>query len=92
MLSYSAYIAAQFYPEYYTLIPTAIILGFGAAPMWSAKCKYLTQVGHRYAEITGQASEQVIVRFFGIFFLLFQSSAIWGNIISSEGDYISSSM
>jgi len=30
---YSAYIAAQFYPTFYTLIPAAIILGFGAAPM-----------------------------------------------------------
>ena len=34
MLSYSAYIGAQFYPRDYTLIPTAILLGFGAAPMW----------------------------------------------------------
>jgi hypothetical protein len=85
MLCYSTYIAAQIKPEYYTLIPTAIILGLGAAPMWSSKCKYLTQVGNRYAEITGQAAEHVIVRFFGIFFLLFQSSSIWGNLISSEG-------
>lgn len=32
-LCYSAYIAAQFYPSFETLIPGAIILGFGAAPM-----------------------------------------------------------
>ncbi len=44
MLCYTTYIAAQFYPEFYTLIPAAIILGMGAAPMWSAKCTYLTQV------------------------------------------------
>ena len=43
-LCYCAYIAAQFYPSFETLIPGAIILGFGAAPMWSAKCTYLTQV------------------------------------------------
>lgn len=41
---YSTYMAAQFYPEFYTLIPTALILGLGAAPMWSAKCTYLNQV------------------------------------------------
>ena len=45
---YSSYIAAQFYPEFYTLLPTAFVLGLGAAPMWSAKCTYLTQVAHRY--------------------------------------------
>ena len=44
VLCYSFYIAAQFYPEFYTLIPGAVILGMGAAPMWSAKCTYLTQV------------------------------------------------
>jgi hypothetical protein len=44
---YSSYIAAQFYPRFYTLIPTAIVLGFGAAPLWSAKCSYLTQLAHR---------------------------------------------
>ena len=44
VFTYSFYIAAQFYPEFYTLIPTAFILGMGAAPLWSAKCTYLTQV------------------------------------------------
>ncbi|XP_037084786.1 UNC93-like protein [Pollicipes pollicipes] len=80
---YSLYMLAQFHPRKYTLIPAAIILGFGAAPMWSAKCTYLTQVGKLYAEIIQDASEPVIVKFFGIFFLLFQSSQIWGNLISS---------
>lgn len=80
---YSLYMLAQFYPSSYTLIPAAIILGFGAAPMWSAKCTYLTQVGKIYAEIVEDASEPIIVKFFGIFFLLFQSSQIWGNLISS---------
>ena len=82
---YSTYIAAQFYPEFYTLIPGAIILGLGAAPMWSAKCTYLSQVGSIYAELTNQSVEPIIVRFFGIFFLFFQSSSIWGNLISSSG-------
>ncbi|KAB7500966.1 UNC93-like protein, partial [Armadillidium nasatum] len=44
MFWYSAYIAAQFNPQYYTLVPTAFLLGLGAAPMWAAKCSYLTQV------------------------------------------------
>ena len=48
MLGYSAYMVAQFYPEYYTLIPGAILLGLGAAPMWSAKCTYLTEVRDIY--------------------------------------------
>ena len=44
MFCYTAYIATQFYPQFYTIIPGAIVVGIGAAPMWSAKCTYLTQV------------------------------------------------
>lgn len=51
MLCYTTYIAAQFYPTFYTLIPGAIILGLGAAPMWSAKCTYLTQVSQFEASV-----------------------------------------
>ena len=85
MLCYSLYIAAQFYPKYSTLIPGAVVLGLGAAPMWSAKCTYLTQVGNRYADLCKVDVEPIIVRFFGIFFLFFQSSSIWGPLISSAG-------
>ncbi|KAF0288150.1 UNC93-like protein [Amphibalanus amphitrite] len=45
-LLYSVYLAAQFYPRPFTMIPGAIVLGLAAAPMWSAKCTYLTQVSH----------------------------------------------
>ncbi|XP_045611694.1 UNC93-like protein [Procambarus clarkii] len=84
MLCYSTYIAAQFYPQIYTLVPTAVILGLGAAPMWSAKCTYLTKVGARYAELVGDDKEVIITRFFGVFFLFFQSTQVWGNLISSS--------
>lgn len=40
--SYTLFIAANIFPRWYTLIPSAIILGFGAAPLWTAKCTYLT--------------------------------------------------
>jgi len=83
MFCYSVYIITQFHPEFYTLIPGAIVVGIGAAPMWSAKCTYLTQVGNRYAELCRMDVEPIIVRFFGIFFLFFQSSSIWGPLISS---------
>merc|ERR1712001_364218 len=84
MFCYTAYRAPQFYPQFYTIIPGAIVVGIGAAPMWSAKCTYLTQVGNRYAELSGVAVEPIIVRFFGIFFLFFQSSSVWGHLISSS--------
>jgi predicted MFS family arabinose efflux permease len=44
----------------------------------------LTHIGHEYAGIIGDTAEVIIVRFFGMFFLAFQSSQIWGNLISSQ--------
>ena len=37
VLGYLVYTLCNFYPEFYTLIPSAIILGFCAAPLWSSK-------------------------------------------------------
>ncbi|CAH1778626.1 unnamed protein product [Owenia fusiformis] len=83
VLCYTVYIACNFYPAFETLIPGAIVLGFGAAPLWSAKCTYLTETGIEYAKLSGERSEVVINRFFGFFFLVFQTGQIWGNLISS---------
>lgn len=83
MLCYAPYIAAQFYPRFSTLIPAGIILGFGAAPMWASKATYITQVGGVYAKLTDQPVEGIVVRFFGFFFLAWQTAELWGNLISS---------
>ena len=62
----------------YKLIP-----GFGAAPLWSSKCAYLTTTAIAYAKNNNQDQDAVITRFFGIFFMIFQSAQVWGNLISS---------
>ncbi|XP_041375305.1 protein unc-93 homolog A-like isoform X2 [Gigantopelta aegis] len=84
MGGYVLYMAANFYAIWGLMAPAAIILGLGAAPLWSAKCTYLTQVGVWYSKLTGATEDAVINRFFGIFFMIFQTSQIWGNLISSE--------
>lgn len=69
--------------RFYTLVPAGILVGLGAAPMWASKATYLTQVGQVYAKITEQAVDAIIVRFFGFFFLAWQTAELWGNLISS---------
>lgn len=85
MLCYAPYIGSQFYPRFYTLVPAGVILGIGAAPMWASKATYLTQVAGVYAKLTDQAVDGIIVRFFGFFFLAWQTAELWGNLISSLG-------
>lgn len=73
MLCYILYMVANFYAVWGTIVPSAIILGFGAAPLWSAKCTYLTETGVWYSRLTGATEDDVINRFFGFFFMLFQT-------------------
>ncbi|XP_046853528.1 protein unc-93 homolog A-like isoform X2 [Xenia sp. Carnegie-2017] len=84
MSCYVAYIAANYYPRWYTLGFTSVLLGFGAAPLWSSKCAYLTTTAISHAKHNSIPQDVVITRFFGIFFMIFQSAQVWGNLISSE--------
>lgn len=83
MLCYAPYIGLQIYPRFYTLVPAGVLLGLGAAPMWAAQATYLTQAAAVYAKITDQPVDGIVVRFFGFFFLAWQTAELWGNLISS---------
>ncbi|OWK01900.1 UNC93A [Cervus elaphus hippelaphus] len=83
MCCYVAFSLGNFYASWYTLIPTSILVGLGAAALWSAQGTYLTIVGNIQARKTGQVGKDVVNQYFGIFFLIFQSSGVWGNLISS---------
>ncbi|XP_031535741.1 protein unc-93 homolog A isoform X1 [Vicugna pacos] len=83
MCCYVAFSLGNFYASWYTLVPTSVLLGLGAAPLWSAQGTYLTIMGNAHAEKAGKAGKDVVNQYFGIFFLIFQSSGVWGNLISS---------
>ncbi|XP_015199355.1 protein unc-93 homolog A-like isoform X1 [Lepisosteus oculatus] len=80
---YVAYSFGNIYPGWPTMIITSVILGLGASPLWSAKCTYLTISGNMQAEKDNKRGPDVVNQYFGIFFLIFQSSAVWGNLMSS---------
>ncbi|KAJ8940114.1 hypothetical protein NQ318_009828 [Aromia moschata] len=85
---YIPFIVAQFYPRFYTMIPAGIAIGFGGGPLWCAKCTYLTVISEAYSKINGVASDIVVTRFFGVFFMFYQLSQVWGNLISSAVRFI----
>ena len=74
MSGYVLYMAANFYAIWELMGPAAVCIGLGAAPLWSAKCTYLTQIGVWYSKMTGMSEDAIINRFFGIFFMVFQTS------------------
>ncbi|XP_078617627.1 uncharacterized protein LOC144885578 [Branchiostoma floridae x Branchiostoma japonicum] len=67
---YSVFTAGNFYASWYTLMPMSVTLGLAAAPLWTAKSKYVTTSGIRYAGMVGETQEDVITMFFGIFFMV----------------------
>lgn len=69
---YLFYIAANVWPEWFLLLPAAALVGISAGPLWTAKCTYLTEIAGFYARLSGETAEQVVTRFFGIFFAIFQ--------------------
>ncbi|KAL6040887.1 hypothetical protein STEG23_037863, partial [Scotinomys teguina] len=83
MCCYMTFSLANFYASWYTLIPTSALLGLGAAPLWASQCTYITIMGNLQAKKVGKLGKDVVNQYFGIFFLIFQSSGVWGNLISS---------
>ncbi|KAK5645591.1 hypothetical protein RI129_006891 [Pyrocoelia pectoralis] len=83
ILTYIPFIASQFHPRFYTMIPSGLFVGFGGGPLWCAKCTYLSIIAEAYSQISGESAELLVTRFFGVFFMFYQFSQVWGNLISS---------
>jgi len=80
---YLGFIVANIWPMWATLVPCAIILGVGAAIIWTAQGAYVTNSAMCFARMTGRPPRSSVGMFNGIFFGIFQLSMLIGNIISS---------
>ena len=65
------WMAANMYATWGTIISGSIILGFSWAPMWTAQCTYFTISSIEYSDLTDELPDDVMARFFGIFFMMF---------------------
>ena len=83
LLFYLFWIVANFYPHFYTLIPTSIGVGFGQSLAWGAQITYIQKLAVDYAHLSRELTHQELSKFNGIFLACFQTTHIWGNVISS---------
>lgn len=91
MFVYGAFIAGNFYPTLFTLLPLGIFTGVIGAAMWMAQATYLTRISNDYVALgshlttDGQAAElgRIKSRVFAIFFTFFYGSNALGNMASS---------
>jgi len=80
----SIFMAANDFIELsYVLIPGAIIYGLSSGILWCAQGSYVTTLAVEYCTLVGHNLDTILGRFFGIFCMAFQSTQIWGNLISS---------
>lgn len=84
MFFYLTWIAANFYPRFYTLIPTAVLAGFGQGILWTGEISYILKLAFDSSKWSMPLdSEHEVFRFHGIFVACFQTTHMWGNLISS---------
>lgn len=88
------YTGTNFYPSFATLIPSSVLLGLTAGPMWTSQSVYLAEMSYSYAANTAKDEHAVLSKFNGIFFSMYETTQITGNLISSlvlqQGSYNSS--
>ncbi|KAK3084007.1 hypothetical protein FSP39_006661 [Pinctada imbricata] len=82
-ISLMIFVGANYYPRSFVLIPGAAIEGLATGLMWTAQGAIVTSIAVEYAEITGGSFEDTLSKMFGIFCAAFQSTQIWGNLLSS---------
>lgn len=80
---HTIYTLSNFYPTWGTLIPSSILLGLIAGPMWTSQGLYITSFSTSYASFHGETQHSILSRFNGIFFTLYEMTQISGNLISS---------
>ena len=85
VMCFLAWFSAHIHPTFWTLVPTSLLVGLGQAVIWNAESSYVLKLAFDSAAASGSRGnlDQEMFRFHGIFLACFQSTHIWGNLISS---------
>ena len=82
-LCHVLYILTNFYPDFFTLVPSSIILGIGSGPLWAGISTHLASIAVIVAPNTKETFDILISKYTGLFFFIFQLTQILGNLVSS---------
>ena len=67
-----------------TMVPTSIIVGISASPLWTSLSSYITKIAQLEARLTNTSPEIVVTKFFGIFWGVFNIGE--KKILSDDND------
>ena len=82
-ICHSIYVACNFYPSYFTLLPGSVLLGLASGPLWTATTTHIADLATSYAIHCNAPVSNIISYFNGILFVFVFTSFISGNAISS---------
>lgn len=74
------FLSSNIYPRVWDMYLTSALLGFGAGPCWVAQGEFVSTLAERHHTLY---EEEVYGLFNGIFYTIFQSTQVFGNVISA---------
>lgn len=80
---FTCYTLANVYPRWYTLIPTAAVLGLMYGPVWASVNVHMTTVAIRYAPVLKKNAEDLVALSAGILFLIIGMMGLVGMLVTS---------
>lgn len=80
-LTYAVFVAANIPFTAATMYPAGVLVGFGAALLWTAQGVYITRCAEFHEAVRGLPAGSTMGRFNGIFWSIFQVSQFAGNLL-----------
>ena len=71
MIAYLLWMLMNGHATWYTMIPSAALVGLGAGCLWVAQAAYLTITATNVASSSGERMEIIIHRYFGMFYFTY---------------------
>ncbi|CAN4116124.1 unnamed protein product [Withania somnifera] len=79
---YWLFVAANLMPNWYTMVPASLYLGFAASIIWVGQGTYLTSTARSHANDHSLNEAVIIGKFNGVFWGMFASHQFVGNLIT----------
>ena len=68
------FVMANAYPKYWLMYPAGVFHGVACSCLWAYFGYYVSQLAQEYSIISKRTHEQVLMKFFSIFYLIYQPS------------------
>ena len=83
-VAHTIYIGMNSYPTWWTLMPSAVLVGIGGALHWVAAGQYVTSAALDYSTASRGNYDHLVSLFQGVFFMGYATGGLTGGIISSQ--------